>query len=87
MACGLTLIGATTYFVTTRLVKKRRRHQKKRVHLSDESEGEDMEDYLHCRPQQEGLRKRNNYLNRAPALITYDELYEHALMLDQQRKM
>ncbi len=42
IACGLTLIGATTYFVATRHVRKRRQNRQQSAEDSD-----DYLDYLH----------------------------------------
>lgn len=88
MACGLTLIGATTYVITSRMVHHRHRGSKKSKAL-EESDDEymseeemDWEDY-HVANK---LRLRRRFAQRSMPLITFGELYEHALMLDTTRK-
>ena len=81
LAGGLTLIGATTYFFATRYV--RRSYARKAA----ESDAEDFE-YL---SEEDDYRQAGKRLlkrcpgKRAPPLITVAELFEQAMMLEQQR--
>ncbi len=84
IACGLTLIGATTYFVATRYVRKRRQNRKQNAEESDE----DL-DYLHDAEDYRSAAKRSSLRKgatpRPPPLITFAELFEQALNLERQR--
>ena len=60
------------------------------MHQSEESDGEDYaylsddEDYLNAGKRR--LKRRTAAARRVPPLITFAELYEQALLLDEQRK-
>ena len=60
------------------------------MHQSEESDGEDYaylsedEDYLNAGKRR--LKRRTAAARRVPPLITFAELYEQALVLDEQRK-
>ena len=111
IACGLTLIGATTYFVATRLVNKKRDRRRQRrsqqpyadeygVQEDDEYDAEEImddneneEDFDYRLAYERKNRRRGKGINahRPPPLITFAELFEHALQFHQhvsaQRKV
>ena len=91
IACGLTLIGATTYFVATRFVRKRR-SSRQNAHSKDEqleehdylSDDEDFSLRFSDDRRQRNLQRRAS-ARRPPPLITFAELFEQALLLQQHR--
>ena len=94
IAAGLTLIGATTYFVATRLIRKK--HFKKEHGKKSQGEGEDElytlsdeEDDLDYRMSNDRRRKARRGLGaavRPPPLITVAELFEQAFLLNSDAK-
>ena len=89
LAGGLTLIGASTYLITTRLLRKKRsrRHQYEHLYDDDEvdyfSDEEDLDYRMSEARRKKG--KRRPVAERPPPLITFAELYEQAVALQQQR--
>ena len=92
IAAGLTLIGATTYFVATRYIRNKRSSKKSNLTGEDSCE-DDMisedEDDLNYRLSNDRKRRglRNRGFERPPPLITFCELFEQALLLQQHSMM
>lgn len=101
IAAGLTLIGTTTYFVATRLIRKRQ-HSSKDAKLVQDGDASDVEfdgmsddddlDYRMSIERKRRARRRNmaggstTDSPRTPmTLITFAELFEQAFFLHQQR--
>ena len=82
IACGITLIGATTYFFATRYVRKSR--QNRQQVSTEDSDCEidfldDEEDYRSAAKRHHLRKSASSY--RPPPLITFAELFEQALLL------
>ena len=91
---GLTLIGATTYFVATRYLRnkssKRSQAKEQREESEEESEyvseeEEDLNEQLFNARQRRSARRNVISSQRSPPLITFAELFEQALYLQHQR--
>jgi hypothetical protein len=84
ISCGLTLIGATTYFVATRLMRKKRA-AKALLETEDDAEYYDISDDEDIREMLSRERKRRGRASayRPPPLITFAELFEQALHIHQ----
>ena len=92
---GITLIGATTYFVATRYIRKKRSQEDAELggadHLEDLSDEDMDEEEIALKARLASLRdKRRGRLvadSRPPPLITFAELFEQALQIEQQRSL
>ena len=93
IAAGLTLIGATTYFVATRYIRKKRSSKEHGRSGSAEdsceddlmSDDDDLNYRLSNDRKRRGLQRRSPGVVRPPPLITFAELFEQALLLHQHR--
>ena len=87
IGAGLTLIGATTYFLATRLMHKKR---DAKTHLDLEEDTEqylDISDDEDFRMRLSSSRKRRGQTSayRPSPLITFSDLYEQALTMHRHR--
>ena len=89
---GLTLIGATTYFVATRYLRNKSSKRNTAKELCEESEDEfesmseeeeDLNEQLFNARERRGARRNVISSQRSPPLITFAELFEQALYLEQ----
>ena len=87
---GLTLIGATTYFVATRYLRNKSSKRNTAKELREESEDEfesmseeeeDLNEQLFNARERRGARRNVISSQRSPPLITFAELFEQALSL------
>ena len=90
----MTLIGATTYFVATRYLRKKSSKRSKTKELTEESEDEseymseeeeDLNEQLFNARERRSHRRNVISSQRSPPLITFAELFEQALYLQHQR--
>jgi len=88
IAAGITLIGATTYIVATRYYRRKRAGEDAcDDDLDALSDDDDLNFRLSTDRKRRGLQRKGLGAERPPPLITFSELFEQALLMEQQSMM